>query len=208
MRRKEFEVENKEEVELFLKEKNDGVLTFAGPDGWPKAVPLNFVYHAGAVYFHGSKIGEKMSGLAQDPRAEFVVYEAHAFIPSYFSDPVMACPATIYFRSARLRGIVDQVEDAAEKAEALGALMKNMQPEGGHAPIDPRNPKYASQLKGVAVLRLDPESVSAKFKFGQNLSDKKRDAVITGLAERDRPGDADTIERIRAKAPTKPAQEE
>ncbi|MBW5447372.1 flavin-nucleotide-binding protein [Cohnella sp. CFH 77786] len=200
MRRKEFEMEDREEIEAFLKEKHDGVLTFAGTDGWPKAVPLNFVFHADAIYFHGSKMGEKMSGLAADPRAEFVVYEAHAFIPSYFSDPVMACPATVFFRSVRIRGIVSQVEDPEEKADALGALMSAMQPEGGHAPIDPRDPRYVPQLKGVAVLRLDPESVTGKFKFGQNMNEKRRVGVLEGLAQRGLPGDAETADRVREMA--------
>lgn len=206
MRREEFEVENKEETEAFLREKHDGVLTFRGTDGWPKAVPLNYVYHEGAVYFHGSKLGEKMSGLSEDPRAEFVVFQAHAFIPSYFTDPVMACPATVFFRSVRFRGIVHQVEDAEEKADALGALLGKMQPEGGHAPIDPRDPKYASQLRGVAVLRLDPELVTGKFKFGQNLSEKKIGGVLSGLETRGLPGDAETLEIIKSKRKPRPSR--
>lgn len=203
MRRKEFEVENRETCEAFLNERDDGVLTFAGTDGWPKAVPLNYAYAEGAVYFHGSKKGEKMAGLAEDDRAEFVVYEAHAFIPSYYSDPLMACPATLYFRSVRIRGRVAQVEEPAEKALALAALMAKLQPEGGHLPIDAADPKYVSQLKGVAVLRLDPEEVTGKFKFGQNLSSKKRAEVVAGLDARNRPGDAGTIEFIEALAQPK-----
>ncbi|SFA93855.1 Nitroimidazol reductase NimA, pyridoxamine 5'-phosphate oxidase superfamily [Cohnella sp. OV330] len=201
MRRKEFEVEDRETCEAFLNERDDGVLTFIGSDGWPKAVPLNYVYAAGNVYFHGSKKGEKMNGIAEDNRAEFVVYEAHAFIPSYYSDPLMACPATLYFRSVCIRGRVEQVEDAEEKATALSALMAKLQPEGGHLPIDAGHPKYAAQLKGVAVLRLDIEAMTGKFKFGQNLSDKKRSEVIVGLEERGRPGDPHTVSFMKEWAP-------
>jgi nitroimidazol reductase NimA-like FMN-containing flavoprotein (pyridoxamine 5'-phosphate oxidase superfamily) len=200
MRRKEFQVSEPELCESFLEERHDGVLTFNGADGWPKAVPLNYVYHGDAVYFHGSKHGEKMAGLAADPRAEFVVYQAHAFIPSYFSDPYLACPATVFFRSVRIRGTVEQVEDPAEKASALAALLKRMQPEGGHAPIDAEDKRYAGSLRGVAVLRLDPEEMSGKFKFGQNLSEKSREKVVTGLCERNLPDDADAIKRIRDSA--------
>ncbi|CAI6042432.1 pyridoxamine 5'-phosphate oxidase family protein [Cohnella sp. JJ-181] len=203
MRRKEFEIEDREMCEAFLNERDDGVLTFRGVDGWPKAVPLNYAYASGAVYFHGSKKGEKMSGIAEDDRAEFVVYEAHAFIPSYYSDPLMACPATLYFRSVRMRGRVNQVDDPAEKAVALSALMAKLQPEGGHLPIDAGHPKYASQLKGVAVLRLDIEDMAGKFKFGQNLSDKKRSEVIAGLESRGRPGDPGTVEYMKSHAPQK-----
>jgi len=200
MRRKEFQVSEPELCERFLKELNDGVLSFTGADGWPKAVPLNYVYHNESIYFHGSKKGEKMSGLDHDPRAEFVAYQAHAFIPSYFSDPYLACPATVYFRSVRIRGSVVQVEDAEEKASVLAALLKAMQPEGGHAPIDASDPRYQSSLRGVAVLRLDPVEMSGKFKFGQNLSDKSRGQVIEKLTERNLPGDPDTIMRIRSSA--------
>ncbi|MDG0814660.1 pyridoxamine 5'-phosphate oxidase family protein [Cohnella rhizosphaerae] len=201
MRRKEFEVADDEVCEAFLNERDDGVLTFSGSDGWPKAVPLNYAYAGGNVYFHGSKKGEKMSGLAEDDRAEFVVYEAHAFIPSYYSDPLMACPATLYFRSVRIRGRVEQVEDAGEKAIALAALMAKLQPEGGHLPIDAGHPKYAAQLKGVAVLRLGIEEMTGKFKFGQNLSESKRGEVINGLENRGRQGDPQTVSFMKALAP-------
>jgi nitroimidazol reductase NimA-like FMN-containing flavoprotein (pyridoxamine 5'-phosphate oxidase superfamily) len=200
MRRKEFEVSEPELTEGFLAERNDGVLTFVGSDGWPKAVPLNYVYKDGAIYFHGSKQGEKMKGLHGDPRAEFVVYEAHAFIPSYFSDPYLACPATVYFRSVRIRGLVSQVEDSAEKSTALAALLNNMQPEGGHAPIDAEDQRYSASLRGVAVLRLDPEEMTGKFKFGQNLSEQRREQVVRSLEQRGLPGDADTIKRMRDSA--------
>ncbi len=196
MRRKEFKADERECIG-FLAEKRDGVLTFSGADGWPKAVPLNYVWHENAVYFHGSKQGEKMAGIANDPRAEFVVYEAHAFIPSYFTDPYLACPATVFFRSVRIRGTVVQVEEAEEKASALGALLRNMQPEGGHAPIDASDRRYASSLRGVAVMRLDPDSLTGKFKFGQNVPEARREKIIEGLLERGLPGDADTVERIR-----------
>jgi hypothetical protein len=201
MRRKEFEVSDPEECRRLLEEKSDGVLAFAGPDGWPRCVPINYVYANGAVYFHGSKQGEKMDGLALDARVEFVVYEAHAFIPSYFSDPYLACPATVYFKSVRVRGRMAQVEDSAEKAAALAALLARMQPEGGHAPIDAADPRYAPSLRGVAVLRLDPDTITGKFKFGQNLSEAKRERLIERLEERNGPLDAATVEQIRLRAP-------
>ncbi|CAM4013020.1 pyridoxamine 5'-phosphate oxidase family protein [Cohnella lubricantis] len=201
MRRKEFNVDDMEACEAFLRECSHGVLAFAGEGGWPKAVPLNYVYTEGNVYFHGSKKGEKMSGLAKDARSEFVVYEAHAFIPSYFTDPYLACPATQFFRSVRMAGTVEQVEEPAEKARALAALLASMQPEGGHAPIDHEDPKYVSSLRGVAVLRLDIAEMTGKFKFGQNMSAPRREKLIEGLRDRNLPGDEETIGYIREAAP-------
>ncbi|BBI35039.1 pyridoxamine 5'-phosphate oxidase family protein [Cohnella abietis] len=204
MRRKEFNVDDPELYESFLEEQHDGVLTFIGTDGWPKAVPLNYVYHNEVIYFHGSKKGEKITGLASDSRAEFLVYQSHAFIPSYFTDPYLACPATVFFRSVRIRGHVTQVEEAEEKASVLAALLTRMQPEGGYSPIDATDKRYTGSLRGVAVLRLDPEEITGKFKFGQNLSETRREQVIQGLCERDLSDDPDTIKRIRDSAPKCP----
>jgi predicted FMN-binding regulatory protein PaiB len=106
----------------------------------------------------------------------------------------------VFFRSVRIRGTVAQVEQAEEKASALAALLGQMQPEGGHAPIDASDPRYASSLRGVAVLRLDAESMTGKFKFGQNGSEKKREDIMQNLLDRNLPGDADTVARIRDSA--------
>jgi nitroimidazol reductase NimA-like FMN-containing flavoprotein (pyridoxamine 5'-phosphate oxidase superfamily) len=204
MRRKEFAIddeENQVELETFLNEMSFGFLGTVGADGLPSVTPLNYVYRQGIVYFHGSRIGEKMSNLSANEAVTFVVAKEYAIVPSYFSDPLMACPATAYYKCVRIDGRAVIVDDPREKADALEALMRKLQPEGGYKPIDADDPDYIPRLKGVAVVRIDVQRMSGKFKFGQNLKEEPRASITAGLAERDRPQDTETIELMRRYCP-------
>jgi hypothetical protein len=203
MRRREFEMTEQREIELFLEEASFGFLSAVRPDGRPSITPLNYVYADGAVYFHGSRIGDKMDAIRHNPHVAFAVAKEYAIIPSHFTDPVMACPASAYYKSVLVTGSIETVEDLGEKAAALEALMRKLQPEGGYDPIRPDDPRYIPRLKGVAVLKLVPKSITAKFKFGQNLADEKRSGVTAGLIARGLPLDRDTadlMERYRPHA--------
>lgn len=207
MRRSEFNVESREEIEAFLHEASFGFLGVAGPDGWPHVKPMNYVYTGGRIYFHGSAKGEKMDDLARTRQVTFAVAKEYAVIPSTFSDSPVACPATAFFKSVNIKGYADAVADPAEKAAALTALMEKLQPEGGYAPIDPEDPRYTQMLKAVAVVRVSIEEISAKFKFGQNLTEGRRDMIIGRLEERGLPGDTTTAQLMRAYAPASGAEE-
>lgn len=201
MRRQEFEIDNMEETEQFLQEMSFGFLATVLEDGSPSVTPLNYVYTNGAIYFHGSRIGQKMTSLSADPRVSFSVAKEFAIIPSYFSDPLLACPATAYFKSVLVTGKAAIVEDLAEKAQVLQAMMTKLQPEGGHQPIKADAKEYRGRLKGVAVVRIDPTSITGKFKFGQNLTADKREPVEEGLYKRGLEHDAETIELMRKYCP-------
>jgi len=204
MRRQEFEMTDKREIEAFLEEASFGFLSAIRPDGRPGITPLNFVYTDGAVYFHGSRIGEKMESVRRNPHVAFAVAKEYAIIPSYFTDPAMACPASAWFKSVIITGRIEAVEDPAEKASALEALMRKLQPEGGYDPIRPDDPRYAPRLQGVAVLKLVPDAISAKFKFGQNLTDEKRSQVSAGLTDRGLPLDRETLDLMERYRPRPP----
>ncbi|WP_337588355.1 hypothetical protein [Paenibacillus gorillae] len=88
-----------------------------------------------------------------------------------------------------------------EKASALQALMVKLQPEGGHKPILADDPAYRGNVKGVAVVRINVEHMSAKFKFGQNETLEDRAPVLEGLRERGGELDHETIELMRKYCP-------
>ncbi|WP_379159255.1 pyridoxamine 5'-phosphate oxidase family protein [Paenibacillus sp. sgz5001063] len=201
MRRKEFQVEQEEELAGFLHGMSFGFLGTSDEKGLPRVTPLNFVYMEGNFYFHGSHAGGKMKSIRHNQQVCFTVADEYAIIPSYFSDPELACPATAYFKSVTAYGTAELVEDLAEKAAVLAHFMHKLQPEGGYAPIDPEDPRYRSALKGVAVVRIVPEEITAKFKFGQNLKDDARNAVTQGLQERRGERDAETIAMMEKYCP-------
>ncbi|WP_281889239.1 pyridoxamine 5'-phosphate oxidase family protein [Paenibacillus sp. YYML68] len=201
MRRIDSAIADQEELELFLADMSYGTLGTWGEDGWPELTPLNFVYDGGCIYFHGSRIGQKMSNLKAQPRVTFSVAKEYAIIPSYYLDPKLACPATAYFKSVLIKGTAQLVNELEEKALALAAFMRKLQPEGGYAPIDPADADYLPQLRATAIVKINVETMSAKFKFGQNLTEPKRESIMDGLARRGAELDHETMELMRKYCP-------
>ena len=201
VRRTDYEMSERGEMERLLDRASHGYLGMIGPDGWPGVVPLNFVYAGGRIYFHGATEGEKMAGLARDDRVTFTVVEEFSIVPSYFRDPRFACPATQYYKAVMVRGRARVVEAADEKARALQALMEKLQPEGGHVPITADEPLYRKSLRTTAVVAVEVERMTAKFKFGQNLPSSKRAEVADRLEARGCPVDHATVEAMRAYNP-------
>lgn len=197
MRRDEFMMDDPAEIEAFMHQASFGFLGTVGEDGIPRVTPLNFVYANQAFYFHGSRMGEKMEHLRRTPAVCFTVADEYSLIPSYYSDPVLACPATAYFKSVTAVGEAVLVDDLEEKALAMEALMRKLQPEGGYATIDAQDPKYAKRLKGVAVIKLVPHRLSAKFKFGQNLTPELLESIAQALESRDQEQDRETAKLMR-----------
>ncbi|MCI3921596.1 pyridoxamine 5'-phosphate oxidase family protein [Paenibacillus sp. TRM 82003] len=201
MRRSTFHMQEQEEIERFLDEMSFGFLGTLGADGYPHMTPLNFVYANEAFYMHGSRAGQKMVNLKANEKVTFAVAKEYARIPSYWLDPEVACPATAFFKSVFVRGEAVIVEDAEEKAAAFEAFMRKLQPEGGYDPITPEHPRYAKELKAVAVIKIKVDDMTAKFKFGQNWSEDRTTHVTHALTERNEPLDAETAELMRRFCP-------
>lgn len=193
MRRREFEVTRAEDLDDVFQSVEWGTLAMVTAEGGLVQVPLNFARLGEHLYFHGAPAGEKVTVAKQRPVASFLVVDPHALLPSTFFGPDNACPATQFFKSVLVKGRVRVVEEMEEKACALQALMEKLQPQGGYDPIAADNPRYTAALKGVAVLALSMETVTGKFKLGQNLSAEVAERIMTQLEQRDDPQDRRTV---------------
>ncbi|HZS36202.1 MAG TPA: pyridoxamine 5'-phosphate oxidase family protein [Polyangia bacterium] len=178
-------------------------LAAAAPDGTPILKTVHGVIVDGAICFHGAPAGEKMEAIGRPVvvSCEEVVAE----VPSYFTDAERACPATTLYRSVQVHGVLELVEDAAEKARALQALMERFQPEGGHAPIAHDHPLYRAAVRGILIARVPLERLDGKSKLAQNRSPDEVRGLLEKLWARGRGGDAAAIERLRAANPSAPA---
>ncbi|KQY80701.1 flavin-nucleotide-binding protein [Paenibacillus sp. Root52] len=201
MRRKEFTVEEEQEIITFLDQCSFGFLGTISPDGQPRVTPLNFVYMDGCFYFHGSLAGEKMKQIKQNTSVSFTVAEEFSLIPSYFTDPELACPATSFFKSVMAFGQAEPVKDLEIKGRVLQRFMEKLQPQGGYVPIDAADSRYTGQLKAVAVVQITPERLTAKFKFGQNLSSEEFEDLSSKLKARNEGRDTETAEMMRKYCP-------
>lgn len=162
-------------------------------DGTPVLRCLNHVVMDGALWFHGARVGEKL-GLVGRPVVASVV-EDLGRIPSYAQHTEKACPATTWYRSAQVRGVLAPEPDPEVRARALQALMVKLQPEGGHRPIRAGDPLYVRALSTLAVLRLRGE-VSGKVALSQSKPASVRGRIVEALWRRGQPGDVDLIEAV------------
>jgi len=203
MRRKEFEIKDTGDIESFLCDQKSGILSLSEPDGQPYGVPLNYAYINGSIVFHSAKDGKKADIIRGGSKAQFTVYKEYAVIPSYFTSEHDACNATQFFASVMLYGELYEVHDPAEKARALNAIMDQVQGAGRYTPMAADDDHYLPMLKHTAVFSLTAETITAKFKAGQNLKDDAAELIMGKLVERGMPVDIETVELMKRYRPVK-----
>ncbi len=75
MRRKKKEIGTESAKEL-LKNSRRGVIAVNGDDGYPYAVPINYLYDSdeNKIYFHGSRVGHKTDSIKACDKICFTVF--------------------------------------------------------------------------------------------------------------------------------------
>lgn len=165
-------------------------------DTKPYAVPVNFVYLNDSIYFHGSPKGKKMGILARNKEVSFNAIVESNLIPSYFSsDSELACPATSFFKSVIVEGVAEIINNRAEKIKAFIALMEKLQPEGKYKPFT--DSEYDKQLSAVAIVKILVQEMTARLKFGQNLTHERFLKIIDHLEKRGEEKDFLTIKAMK-----------
>jgi len=181
--KKAFEITDQELITEILQTAEYGVLALSGKQ--PYAVPVNFVYLEGDLYFHGSLKGKKMTLLRENNRVSFNVTTDATIIPSYFSSSEnLACPASSFFKSIIIDGHADIVENRGEVAKVFLAMMKKLQPEGKYTSFESN--EYDPHFKALSVVKIKTQEISAKFKMGQNLNQERFQMIIEHLQRRGR----------------------
>ena len=141
-----------EECEQVLRQGNHGVLALHGDDGYPYAVPLNYVYADGRIYFHSARQGHKLDAIARDGKASFCVVANDDLVPSEF---------TTYFKSVIAFGRMRVVDDGSERMASLTALTERLAPSEPAASMQAEIDRCA--LRDIVVmLALDPERITGK----------------------------------------------
>lgn len=168
--------------------------------GRPVLKTVNVVELDGAWWFHGAVAGEKTAMLGGP--VVLAAEELVAQLPSTFVDEERACFASALYRSVQVHGALERVDDPADKARALHALMVRFQPEGGFRAISHDDPVYAGEVKGVLVARVVPERIDGKAKLAQNKQPHEVRALLERLWRRGDPGDARAVALVAAANPT------
>ncbi len=103
-----------EECERILREGKTAVLALAGDDGYPYAVPVNYVYDGGKIYFHCAKTGHKLDALRRCERVSVCVVDRDDVAPERLATDYMS---VVVFGRAR---ILEDDEEIYRAVEVFG----------------------------------------------------------------------------------------
>ncbi|WRS27993.1 pyridoxamine 5'-phosphate oxidase family protein [Oscillospiraceae bacterium MB08-C2-2] len=112
MRRKDRSL-GQAETEQVLRKGEYGVLSTVAADGEPYGIPINYVYHNGAIYFHCALAGSKLANISHESRVSFCVVGETQVLPNDF---------TTNYESAIVFGTACEAS-GEEKQQALTAII-------------------------------------------------------------------------------------
>ncbi len=118
MRRNKQLLPEKATIEI-LQKGISGVLAVTSDDGYPYAVPLNYAYEAGKIYFHFAVSGHKLDAIERNDKVSFCVIGKNEVIPETF---------TTHFSSVIVFGRLYLVTADEEKRYALSVLANKYSP--------------------------------------------------------------------------------
>lgn len=150
---------DQERIQAFLGRMRVGTVGMHG-GAYPYAVPVNFVWHNGCIYFHGMGSGKKEDLLQEGPPVCFTVYKEYGTV----TDPV-PCHADTSYMSVMLFGRAEKVTDYKEAAAVLQQLLNKFMPNFYKKVLNGAFiEKYRSSMDGnaVSVYRITPQAISAK----------------------------------------------
>lgn len=139
-----------------------GVLSLNGENGWPYAVPVNYIRMGDKVYFHGKKKGTKVSLIENDGRCVLTAFDEKG----YEDCGENACDTTVVYDSVIVRGRVTVVEDDEVKMKMLRTLVDKLVPAKKSTPVAP------GRVPPTGVFVIEIEEITGKHhipKMGHNV---------------------------------------
>lgn len=191
-----------EEIRAVLRRAVTVTVCGVNADGRLIARPMHAAVVGDQVVIHGGTRGEK-HGLTSQP-VVITASEVVARLPSWFTDPVRACPASTLYRSVEVQGVLTPIEDPAAKAEALHLYSLAEQPEGRFERVSIADKPYAAQLDRLVVAGVDLSGAVGRGQLGGAKPRGWRKRIAAGLWGRGAPGDVEAIEMLRKEAPDTP----
>lgn len=191
MRRKEFNFNDKKEIENMLNTIEYGVMAL--PDKTPYCVPISFCYKDNEIYFHGAPIGRKYELLKNNPKVSFTASKPYSYIPSTFNNNTMI--PTQFFFSVYIEGEVNIIENIEKRKNILYELVKKYEKDNNNLSIENKMFEYAQKSMMIGIIKI--ETITAKAKFGQNMNDDEINIIIKDLEKRGEKLDFETIEIIK-----------
>ena len=186
-----------------------GTLCVNGRDGEaPDVVPTHFLLDDAILWLHLAQDNPIFERILDNSAVSFTVIDDYTFIPGNWRAASGANPSdgvpTSYYAAVIFEGTASIMDEDEAKAEILRRQLAHFQPEGNHAPMEVGVKPYGPMLTGIRGLRIDIETVKAKFKNDDHKSEDLQARVAEHLRQRGGAHDAGSraqIVRRRAIAP-------
>jgi nitroimidazol reductase NimA-like FMN-containing flavoprotein (pyridoxamine 5'-phosphate oxidase superfamily) len=141
---------------------------------------------------HSHPFGEKIENIKRYSKVGFEVDSYVCFLPSYYFHPTDASQADTLYVSVVIKGNASIVQNKDEKANALNALMKKYQKEGGYESLS----SNMASVREVTVLKVVPDQIRGKYKIGQHWIPRYRLKMARNIIQREGVNDARRILKI------------
>lgn len=153
MRRKDRQIESKEQIEEILRE---GFVCHLGlVDGdQPYVVPMNYAYQDGFVYLHSASAGRKLELIRRNQK---VCFEVELTTPEIAKGgkEEESCEWGTIFQSVIGTGVATILTDLEEKLDGLRAIVKKIDPEQScNFP--------EGEVSATTVIRIDIKEMTGK----------------------------------------------
>ena len=151
-------------------------------DDVPVVVPTHFVWTGEQVLLHLARPNPALAAVEARPTVVFSVHGDWAYVPAAWKaigdeDPTLGVP-TSYYAAVNLTCTAELLE-GEELLDLLRTQLAAFEPGSGVA--DPS--VHARRLPGIRGLRLTVLRADAKFKYGGNVDDAHRAAVVPRLPD-------------------------
>lgn len=150
LRRETRAIPDADAKKLLARERR-GVLAVNGDDGYPFAVPVNYLYdeEAGKIYIHGAKTGHKVDALKRCDKVCFTVYGNEHTVPGEEWAP--------YVQSAIAFGHCALIDDYEQAATKIGRMAAKYYPNAEMV-----GEELAKSGKGMLLYEITIEHLTGK----------------------------------------------
>ena len=172
IRRKEKQL-TAEECNEILTMAEYGTLATMGADGYPYAVPVNFVFHNGNIYFHCATAGHKLDNIGNCSNVSFNVVTDVCVVPlipdkDANENDLKFNGFDTNFNSVIIFGNAKEVL-SEEKMDGLCALLKKFLDEYEYSKYKESGVKYIeSSLKRTKLIKIEIEHMTGKRGIKEN----------------------------------------
>ena len=143
---------SEEDAREFLRMGREGRLATCDKAGQPYITPLNYLYHAGKIYFHSKLSGRKLDNIAENSR---VCFEVSAVTKLTVSTD-RACGCATRYTSVLAFGKARVLIDGTEKAALLNLLVERYAEGKSFQHVEEED------AADCAVVEIEVEQISGK----------------------------------------------